>query len=305
MTRELQAQVGDDLIPDDAIVVRPSSFSTWAHCQLAVQHSLLHPLYDDRPSQQASFGTFVHKLHELFINDEPVPVTVEGALDLWDKTSLEGDDLSIYDTGATDKSLRAWATEALLAHGLWVEQYWEPVGSQADIVGTELTMSMFLGEAPSGREVWLRGTADLIEPTRGADWKTSSGGWPDNRVDTQGQHLCYTAMARAAELSEPEEFSYVIYNRKEKTWEWSATTVPVSPYQEEITLREMFKMGVVIDAEAAMGQPSKTGAFWGHDGRGWWCSPKWCGAWSICEAKYLLDDGQADEIRDGLITWKK
>lgn len=286
---------------EDAIFVRPSSHSTWMNCQLAVQHRD-HPQYDNTSTQQASFGTCVHMLNERHIEG----LTLDGVdhvLELW-LAEMDGRDEDIRPL-APKTRLESLASEALMAHQLWVQNFWLPVGSQLEAVAVEQRMEMPLGSLPNGREVWLRGTADFVTPGKIWDWKTASVGWKPARMDEMTQHLFYAALVEyELDVRLPEEAAYVVYDRKDQSWAWSEFTTAVTRKQVKRALHEIFKMAAVLDAEAAMASPAKRGASWGQDGRGWWCSAKWCGAWDFCDGKFLLDDGKAVGSRDNTITWR-
>ncbi|NIT75641.1 MAG: hypothetical protein GWO44_01715, partial [Thermoplasmata archaeon] len=111
------------------------------------------------------------------------------------------------------------------------------------------------------------------------------------------------ALTQATHGFLPKQGEYVVYNFKTGDWEWSRFTVPIHQKDVDRALGAYFRMGKTLHYQSAVGTPSKRGASWGQDGRGWWCSPKWCDAWEICDDKRLLDDGLADEKVDPLVTW--
>lgn len=296
------ASVAGDTPADGAVFVRPSAHATWMLCQAAVAFTS-HPQYDNTSSMQASRGTGVHLLNEMHIAFGTVFDSAEQTLDAWTAEMARRGE-GFHDFTTPTRRIEV-AQEILTAHQKWVEQFWLPVGQHLDIISTERKMQMPLGVLPNGREVWLRGTADLVtaEP-KVWDWKTSSTGWQTAKLNEITQHLSYAALVEHELEIQPREAAYVVYDFKSGTWSWSEFTVSFGRPQIDRVLREFFKMGAVLDADAAMASPAKRGASWGQDGRGWWCSAKWCGAWDICDGKYLLDDGKATGVRDNSITWK-
>ena len=283
---------------EDAIFVRPSAHSSWLMCQLSVQHSRTRRYKDaDFDSMQAARGTFVHLLNEMYLTGKPCHNT-EDAYELFTTTA----DIP---KGVAPTRLREITIECFQAHEAWITQFWLTEGKLLDVVSTEKRMRMPIGHLQDGREVWLRGTADLITgPPKVWDWKTSTSGWTAKKLNEMTQHMFYAALAEY-ELGVPHtEAAYVVYNFKTGTWEWSAFTLPIERPAMNRALYEMYKMAVVLAHGAAMASPAKRGASWGQDGRGWWCSAKWCGAWDWCDGKYILDDGKCDGLRDPLITWK-
>lgn len=293
-------------MPDDAIVVRPSAYSTWQNCALAVQYTT-DERYDATSSMQAARGTGIHLPIEQHLEGKPFLVE-KHMVDAWVEQLKtrpgEWEKLATL-PASTFREVGAQIWEGYL---LWQQQFWQTVGQSLTVVATERRLAMPLGEAPDGREIWLRGTPDLVDDIgdtdRIIDWKSSTSGWKADKVREMVQHTAYAGLHMANGGRRVTEAMYVVYNFKEKRWNWDEFKVPVSLTGVWRVLHEFYQMGLTLSVNGAVASPMKRGASWGQDGRGWWCSAKWCGAWDFCEGKFLLDDGKTDEKRDGLITWK-
>lgn len=289
-------------IPDDALIIRPSSHSTWLLCPLSVQYA-----YDERndntPSEQQAFGTGMHAIIENYIKTGQHPTSGEGWVNAWIE-EMESRDEDITKL-ASPSLLVADSKEMKLAFELWLDTFWNPVGSHLEPLVVEETLALKLGDLPSGREAWLRGTPDLFTTTKGFDWKTSTSGWSSTKLPELTQHLFYSALVEVNHGVSITEFSYVVYDRKRQEWKWSEYTDHFNETAIQLAIEEARKMALILDVQAAPATPMKRGAFWGQDGRGWWCTAKWCGAWDFCEGKHLLADGQAGGSRDSTVTWKE
>jgi len=70
--------------------------------------------------------------------------------------------------------------------------------------------------------------------------------------------------------------------------EWTLHKTSRNQAHVDSYLRKVWAIAKSIDAQAFPFRPwSET---FGNVSRGWWCSPKYCSAWNICEGKHLPDD---------------
>lgn len=279
--------------------VRPSALQSFFNCPLSVQ--LSSEVERVAPTMQTTRGTVVHALIEDFILHGTLPPEVSDVADVA-RAIMNDRDEPIDHVPAS--YLWSMAGDALKAARSWVDQYWDLEGQFLEIVAVEEKLEMSLGHLDDGTEIMLAGTPDLITINSIIDFKTSTAGWSDSKMNEQYQHLSYAALAQAQHNSLPRKGVYVVYNFKTGEWEWSRFTVQIRQDDVDRALRAYFKMGKALHYQTAIGTPGKRGASWGQDGRGWWCSPKWCDAWEICDDKYLLDDGKADDPVDHLVTWR-
>lgn len=294
-------------MPDDAIKVRPSAYSTWQNCALSVQYTS-DPRYDSTSSMQAARGTGMHLPIEQHLKGDPF-LTEKHMREAWveELKARPGEWEKLGTLPA--ETFRTVAAQIWEGYLLWQQQFWQTVGQHLTVVATERKLSMPIGEAPDGREIWLRGTPDFIDDLgdgtdRVIDWKTSTSGWKAAKVNEMVQHIAYAALHQANGGRDVSQAMYVVYNFKDKSWSWDEFKIPVLQSKVDLVLAEFVQMGRVLSIGGATASPMKRGPGWGQDGRGWWCSPKWCGAWDFCEGKLMLDDGQGHERRDSLITWR-
>lgn len=284
----------------DRFYVRPSALSSFFNCPLSVQLSQFLP--STAPTMQTTRGTMVHALIADHITTGSfVDLQVQDVVDM---TRLEMDDRRESVDHVPSAALWKLGQEVLRAYHDWIEQFWNPYGHTLQPVVVEEKMEAYLGDLDDGREVWLKGTPDFVELDYVRDWKTSTAGWSQSKIDNEYQHLAYSLLVEQNHGFVPKYGQYVVYNFKTNEWEWDPHTVKITTTQLDRVATAYLRMGKVLAAEAAIGTPHKRGASWGQDGRGWWCSPKWCDAWTICDDKYILADGQAGEEVDPLITWK-
>lgn len=292
---------------EGSIFVRPSAMSNWANCQLSVQ-ATSYPDYDHASTMQSSRGTGMHLAIEAHLKGEPFALE-QHFRQAW-VTEMARREEPIVGV-ASDAKIREVSADIWKGYIEWVNQFWYPVGQYLPIVATEQTLQMFLDTAPSGREIWLRGTPDTVVGLEGdyprhkvIDWKTSTSGWSKNKTNDMTQHVGYAILLEEHGFANVDQGMYVVYDFKNGGWKWDEYQLPITGTKKRLVFSEFVNMGVVIDGQAASATPQKRGAAWGQDGRGWWCSEVWCGYWTPCQGKYLLEDGKADEKRDNTITWR-
>jgi hypothetical protein len=81
------------------------------------------------------------------------------------------------------------------------------------------------------------------------------------------------------------DWIFWIYDRKKKEW----TAIPTKRKVQEINtaLTRLLDYGEAV--ETAILQATPTTDTFGEVRRGWYCSPKFCGAWNVCPMKYIND----------------
>jgi hypothetical protein len=291
------ADVAGDKPSDEALIVRPSSWSSFQLCGYRVSLAG-EDGFDNTSSEPMAWGTGVHKLNanRIIFGDvaDDMASSPAAVLGIWAQEMRDRSDGEDIFTYATRSYLLGQATEMLSAHKLWVERFWLPVGQHLEVVAVEDTRIRPLGVLPSGRDVWIRGTADFVTSTAVYDWKSAGRGWKRGKAESNIQHLIYAWLVE--DLAEIDEAAYVVYNRQTAEWAWDDTTLPVTNEAIRTALHAMWDMAKQIDTGTTHASPLVRGGF--GDGRGWHCSPKFCGAWSICPAKYLIADGKAGLPRE-------
>jgi hypothetical protein len=197
-----------------------------------------------------------------------------------------------------------WCTEALGLLASW-RQWW------ATFRASHPQVTVLLGERPmvapltsggerdlpyrfdDGSRVWLGGTADLIvnlidrtgKPWNvGFDWKVTGRGWKASKAPGHYQHHFYNHLAQAQYGIEVPHWSYLVANRAKRCWD--EHRVISTPAAVDTVMRRTRGLVAMID--------SPDGWYTHRDhlngGRGWWCSPTYCGGWNICPARMLGDD---------------
>jgi hypothetical protein len=288
--RGFLAPVASDQPADDALVVRPSSWQGFQLCGYRVALSGEEG-FDGTSSEPMAWGSGVHKLNANHILTGHGADGPAEAMQVWiEEMADKGENILNY---ASSSYLLQQSQEMLAAHKLWIARFWEPVGQHLEVLTVEETRQRPLGVLPSGREVWIRGTADFVTVAKVWDWKTAGRGWKRGKAESNIQHTIYAWLVEA--LTAVSEAAYVVYNRQTAEWSWDDTTLPVTADSIAVALRAMYEMALQIDTGTATASPHVRGGF--GDGRSWACSPKFCGAWNICPAKHLIQDGKAGLVR--------
>lgn len=279
-----------DTPPEDALLVRPSSYSSYALCgyRLLLQD---HPDYDPGSNEAPGFGTGMHALIEHFLLTGEIP-DADGVLTIWERVMADrGEDLRSY---AALPYLMELAVELKFGLMAWFNTFWLPVGSQLELLAVEERVMRGLGILPSGREVWVSGAPDLVTPGQIIDFKTAVNGWKEGK--SQSNMVQINTYAWLAEHHTDVTVGiHQVYNRSKRTWSWDDTTLPISTDSKHLALLAMWDMARSLDQGIAVATPHSRGGF--GDGRGWHCTPKFCGAWNACPFKGMIPDGRADEVR--------
>ena len=282
--------------PDDALWIRQSTVSSWELCPARVTQST-HRGFNGLPSEPMSFGTLVHEMLAKEMVDGPQPWTAADVEDFWDS-------LVVAEYGVTlpeltdDEQVKSSAVEAIGAVQTWRIQVQPTLPNSDPLV--EARLEAPLGILDSGRQVWLHGTGDVLYPgvPVGYDWKTSGRDWMDGKAMALGQPSAYTYLALWNHDAFIADWRYWVFDRRSQMWrlhETSRTRQQVAAW-----LRHAFGIAKSIDAGATAYNP--TGSSYGKIRRGWWCSPKYCGAWDICPGKYIADD--LDETIEAEVVWQ-
>lgn len=262
--------------------------------------------FDDRSNEPPGWGTGMHGLISRFMLNGEVPGTASDVLAAWTKEMANrstevSEDITSY---ASSEVLLALAEEMRVGFVNWITQFWQTTGRHYETVAVEERVMRGLGVLPSGRDVWISGAPDWVfkvtDEGQVIDWKTAGRGWKKGKADSNAvQLLCYSWLSE--HHVDVSRGTFVVYDRSKGEWTWSDKSFQITPERTELALRSMWTMGEAIDSGHAVANPFATGGF--GDGRGWHCSPKYCGAWNICEFKALPGDGKEIESRPATMTW--
>lgn len=269
---------------DTDLLIRQSTIESMMLCPAKVGYTS-HPDYDSTPSEAMVFGTVVHDLIEDHLrNDAPLYLNQPShATEVFYKVAeRDGFDL---DEVATERTISESSVEAVLAYQEWVTQWWSVRKDFFSPLVLEERLVRPLGTLPNGRGVWVHGTPDVIEQSGLTDWKTAGRGWSPGKGETRIQSPTYLWLAEEIRYTLPGLADYVVYDRQKKRW--SSHPYQISEANINAALNVLWEFSCMIDAQVF---PPTPAAAAGRPGRGWWCTPKYCNAWDLCEFKALVAD---------------
>ena len=283
----------EDILSED-ILVRQSLMNSLQLCPARVgfeinQPEEVIPVFGERPV----FGTAVHDCAEHHVLDPKGQAKrirpAEFGL-MMERILEENYDGSSLDD-IPEKEYKKFRREVIEAYRLWVMQVYEHF-IKADVkertAHVEVPLYLYLGEH-LGRRIIAHGTPDLtIQGLRMEDNKTTFAAfkWTQEKADTEIQPSLYLAMHNIIYNDSITDFVYRIYDRKAEDWD-SLHTARTEGEQEAI-LKVAFEYGKQIAANVF--PPTPIVENYGKRQRGWYCSPKWCGAWNVCSFKGQIND---------------
>jgi hypothetical protein len=247
-------------------------------------------------SEPLVFGSFVHEMIELIIAEEkalPIIANAEHILDAVLATKFELDP-NYTQVAAFELAEKGIIGEAQFAVTEWWK-WWEKAHITTPI--SEHTMYAQLGTLADGRKVWLFGTPDLYSVVEllAKDWKTAGRGWSQGKADHAIQASLYSHLIHHNTGIFISDWEFLVFNRRTGDWESHPTTRTLE--QVESAKRVAWMRALQNAYNIYPATPTTTEHF--KTKRGWYCSPKFCNAWNICEFKYLADG--LDEEREGLV----
>tara|TARA_R100001082_G_scaffold73980_2_gene42664 strand:+ start:101 stop:781 length:681 start_codon:yes stop_codon:yes gene_type:complete len=222
-------------------------------------------------------GTAVHYgieqcLNETMMTGEPLSQldSVDSSMGYWNEHSHEIDNWN---------HTRENAEEIIEAN---TKVWWNEVMPDIRPIAVEEQFEVPLTTLESGTEVWLTGTIDCVQefPYAITDWKNPGGKprdeWLMKRWSVQAAAYTY-AVNELYKFGEPLPFEFV-HLVKGKV---HRTTVNFGPAEWESLVALAHSAGTLIEANLST---------WPLNMAGWWCSPKWCGAWKTCRGQYAGQD---------------
>ena len=150
---------------------------------------------------------------------------------------------------------------------------------------------MFLGEGNRGN-VFLKGTADLVLEDQLVDWKTSGRAWKQSKADFSVQASLYMPLHKQTLDVSIQSFTFWVYNRGGRSWDRLTTRRTIA--QIDAAMATALQYGRQIESESFPCTPVPEASF--NKARGWYCKPKFCGAWNVCDAKFMNDGFNEKEI---------
>jgi hypothetical protein len=282
------------MIEQHTIYVRPSTVTSNALCPARTGLRGTEG-FNYYPNEALLFGTLVHwmiemtlkeidwtatdaedYLHEAFLNDVPKAV----GLNLIPLNKV------------TSKQQRVvLVKEAMVAWSLWQSMVHPslPKGEPDVEVEIEQRIGYIYGESAQEYNVVLRGTPDAWYPQAGVfvDWKTAGRGWAPDKAEGQLQRIGYPMMKESINVA---SFDFWVFDRSAQWWERFRTPPGGGPEVRAFAANAMQVARYELE-QATTYTPSGGG----FKSRGWHCSPQYCDAWAVCDGKYLVADGRADD----------
>ena len=145
--------------------------------------------------------------------------------------------------------------------------------------------------------IFLGGTGDLVLEDEIVDWKTSGSDWKKGKADLSIQATIYMPMYKQMLDVSIKNFTFWVYDRSKVRWVRHSTKRTIA--QIDAALQTAYEYGLQLEAGIYPATPVPEGPF--IKKRGWYCSPKFCGGWNICDVKYLNDDVDESVIAER--TW--
>lgn len=247
-------------------------------------------------SEALVFGTCVHGMAEYHLLNGKKADTKPNAFDEWMEGILN-EEYQYSIEQIPDKEWKTFRRKAIEAYRLWVFQvydHWLKPELSDEMFYVEADLITPIHELEDGRIIYLKGTPDLtLIGNRIVDFKTTnSRGWNQAKADYSIQASLYLWLHNQL-FDEPlDTFDFHVYMRSKTDWNRYETkrTDPImeSAVHTAIQYGKQIATGVypatMVDSD------------YGKLKRGWWCSAKYCGAWNICEHKFLNDDVNELEI---------
>lgn len=251
-----------------------------------------HPEHLDMLSEPLVFGTCVHEIIANHLLEGKLQEKMLLSMDVWIEQLLVDD----YDWTLKKVPLvRDFFSEIAVAYRSWVTHV-EPTLDSEQIIAVEQRQLMYLGEGNSGN-IFLHGTADLVFSNLLMDWKTSRRAWKQQKADFSIQASLYMPLHKQTLEVSIQEFWFWVFNRGAGVW--SLLKTKRSTDQINAALATALEYGRQIEAKAFPCTPVPEASF--NKQRGWYCKPKFCSAWNVCDSKFMNDGINEKEI--AVRTW--
>jgi hypothetical protein len=241
-----------------------------------------HPEYLEPVSEPMVFGSCQHYMISQDLLEEDT-LKLIATMDSW----VEGILVTEYDWSLDQvPNPQDFFSELASAFTQWQTIVKPTLG---DIIAIEEELFMPLGPGSDGDvwhgDVWLKGTPDAVSRDIIIDWKTSGRAWKLTKAHAAIQVDAYMALVKQNYDLSIRDWLFWIYDRKKREW----TVIPTKRKVKEIdaALVRLLDYGHAVQSGILQAKPT-TDTF-GEVRRGWYCSPKFCGAWNVCPMKYIND----------------
>lgn len=292
-----------DLI-DAAIIVRQSTVGSFGLCPARVGYAWAG-LVPPAISEPLVFGTTVHDLIEQHLLNGRADIKSSSFDELLDSILRDKYEQNEGIEFIPKKDYKRFKDEAINAYQLWVFQVYEH-SVRAELKGNkrfyaEQDLYKNLGISRfNGVPILGRGTPDLVTTHSFWDWKTTNGAfkWNQQKADTEFQATYYLALHNDQGYRDwyLDTFKFAVFDRKKSDWNVLSTTRTQEQMDAAFTLAMAY--GEQIDSGVFPATPFVEN--YGKMQQGWYCSPKYCGAWDVCEFKGI---GLKDSTQEVEVTW--
>lgn len=281
------------MIEEHTIYVRPSTVTSNALCPARTGLRNRNG-FNHYPNEPLLFGTLVHWMVEMTLKG--IDWTATDAEDYlhvaFNKDVPNQAEAVIRFNQVTSKQQRVvLVKEAMVAWSMWNTQVLLSLPPGEPDVEIELQQSIgwINDEAGDQYEVVLRGTPDVWYPEAGRfiDWKTAGKNWAPDKAQGQLQRVGYPIMKEGLEVA---SFDFWVFDRAGQWWNRFRTPAPRGR-----EIRAFVANAIQVARNELYGSTTFTPSGGGFKSRGWHCSPQYCDAWKVCDGKYLVADGRADE----------
>lgn len=292
-----------DLI-DAAIIVRQSTVGSFGLCPARVGYERAG-LVPPAMSEPLVFGTVVHDLIEQHLVNGRAVVESAEYDEFVHNILVEKYEQPLGLEYIPKKDYKRFKKETINAYQLWVFQVFEHIvrqelkGNKRFYAEQDLYKNLGISRF-SGVPILGRGTPDLVTTHSFWDWKTTNGAfkWNQQKADTEFQATYYLALHNDQKYRDwyLEEFKFAVFDRKKSDWNVLSTTRT----QEQMDASFALAMAYGEQMDAGIYPATPFIENYGKVIQGWYCGPKYCGAWDVCEFKGI---GTKDTTQEVEVTW--
>jgi hypothetical protein len=245
------------------------------------------PGFLDPVSEAMCYGTLQHHIISEDIRVGEVRLDLLTSMDEWvEKILVEDYDWSLSQV----PNPRELFSDLSAAYRQWRRDVQPKLGTP---IAVEQELYMYLAEGTKGN-LWIKGTPDAVYERAITDWKTAGRGWKETKAHLSIQASTYMALVKQNLDVAIRKFHFWVYDRAKKEWTLIRTERTVGEVNAALITAEDYAR--ILEAGLYVATPVPDASF--VKARGWYCKPKFCGAWNICPAKYLNDDVNEKEIAE-------
>jgi hypothetical protein len=275
---------------DKNIYVHQSWLGMWLRCQESSRRYILEGSSDD--SDATIVGTALHTAVESNLAGLNTHEAMDAAASQLTEL-MANPDLRWIKTQNPDL-LHAYLSNCFF---MWERDVKPRLGH---VTAIEVEHAVPIAEV-DGWTIWIRGTLDLVT-TNGPDdeieiwdWKTAARDYTEWEYQRYAiQPTCYSYLAAhlfGTPEGAPIDFTYAVMPKIGTIGKHKAQVFTVQRGQGHWSwLREQVLVAVRQYLDGGLEGP------WQYNDQGWWCSPKWCTAYSDCKGAHLsLGDSNVRE----------